>query len=34
MLEEKYPGRRKVLLKQMYEELERLEGVRQMDVFG
>ena len=34
VLEQKYPGRRKALLKQMHEELERLEGVRQMDVFS
>ncbi len=33
-LEQKYPGRRKALLKQMNEELEREHGVRQMDVFG
>ena len=34
VLEQKYPRRRKALLKQMHEELERLEGVRQMDVFS
>jgi hypothetical protein len=34
VLEQKYPGRRKALLKQMNEELEREHGVRQMDVFG
>ena len=31
--DQKYPGRRKALLKQMHEELERLHGVRQVDVF-
>ena len=34
VLEQKYPGRRKALLKLMNEELEREHGVRQMDVFG
>ncbi len=32
--EQKYPARRKALLKQMQDELERLHGVRDMDVFG
>ena len=31
--DQKYPARRKALLKQMHEELERLYGVRQVDVF-
>ena len=34
VLEQKYPTRRKVLLKQMQDELEREHGVREMDVFG
>ncbi len=34
VLDVKYPARRKALLKQMYEELELLHGVRQVDVFG
>ncbi len=34
VLEQKYPGRRKALLKQMHEELERTHGVRDMDVFS
>ena len=34
VLEQKYPGHRKALLKHMHEERERLEGVRQMDVFS
>ncbi len=34
VLDVKYPARRKALLKQMHEELERLHGVRQVDVFN
>ncbi len=34
VLDEKYPGRRKALLKQMQVELEAQTGVREMDVFG
>jgi predicted DNA-binding transcriptional regulator YafY len=34
VLDVKYPARRKVLLKQMQDELEREHGVREMDVFG
>jgi predicted DNA-binding transcriptional regulator YafY len=34
VMDEKYPVRRKVLLKQMHEELEREAGLSQMDVFG
>jgi predicted DNA-binding transcriptional regulator YafY len=32
--DQKYPARRKALLKQMYDELAREHGVREMDVFG
>ena len=34
VLDAKYAARRKALLKQMHDELEREIGVRQMDVFG
>ncbi len=34
VLDEKYPARRKVLMKQMNEELVRQTGERQLDVFG
>ena len=34
VLEQKYPARRKALLKQMNEQMERDHGASQMDVFG